>query len=138
MYSAKGVKGPWSNLGDISEGVHIWRPLVKNLRTTLGVAWMGSTHTDPDTTPVVLKAKEDSQRDRVFAADIVREGSVKLTQDVWALGIAKLSPAKSGTLATFHKRRRAQIIAGTDFEAEEDDIAVPEATRDNEFEHDIV
>jgi hypothetical protein len=138
MYSARGVKGPWSNLGDISEGVHIWRPLVKNLRTTLGVAWMGSTHTDPDTTPVVLKAMEDSRRDCVFAADVDRDVPAKLTKDIWALGIAKLSAPKTGTLATFHKRRRAQIESGADFEAEEDEVPVPEATRDEEFEHDIV
>jgi hypothetical protein len=136
MYSARGVKGPWSNLGDISEGVHIWRPLVKNLRTALGVGWIGSTHTDADTVPVVLKAR-DKARDESLLAEEASGKQIPLTKDVLALGLSKLSAPHKGTLAAFHNRRHAQASGG-DVEIEIDEVEVPAATRDEEFEHDIV
>ncbi|KAI0039255.1 hypothetical protein FA95DRAFT_1477495, partial [Auriscalpium vulgare] len=55
FYVSRGVRASWDELSNISPASHIFASLKKTFRTTIGVGYKGSSHTDPDTSPLVRR-----------------------------------------------------------------------------------
>lgn len=106
---AKWMKAKCVTLETISSATHVWRQIQK-VRQTLQSSWAGSTHTAPDTRPVVIAVAALSKKHALlqYAPDSsVRTSWVaKPPKDVFEIGIEKLQTVEaSGTLTKFHKRR---------------------------------
>lgn len=90
------------------------------MANTLSSSYQGSTHTTPDTSPLVWRIA-DTVRDeeiQVFKENRAGNSSVKIVVDILATGEAKL---KSSSLATFN-RKICAMVNGRLYEDEEDTI----------------
>lgn len=122
--------------------MHVWRKLLKVFRTSLGVDYKGSSHTDVDTTPLVLSVKsaaEDWELLEVKGKTAVEvDGGLKRTGeakkrtiDAVTLGTERLSSTRSGgTIPQFNKTTISMALGEEtdEFGVFEDDLPPPPDT----------
>lgn len=113
FFVAKGLRSSWDRLGDISGAVVELQNVKKQVARALGTAYEGSTHTTPDTSPLVWKIANDVRTLGLGKYQPNRNGNLKqkLVLNLIDIGEKKLV---SSSLATFNKKLSCMMAGNLD------------------------
>ena len=120
FHLSKGLHATWDQLADLGPTIPILRPLKTQFTRILGAPWQGTTHTDPDVTPLLHRVASKA-KDLELHIRKPKRITKKRTVDILAKGREELQ--KKGMKA-FSKRWAAWIRGTGMVEDDEDEIPV--------------
>ncbi|KAF8957733.1 hypothetical protein BDZ97DRAFT_1669447 [Flammula alnicola] len=103
LLEAKGLQSTWDRLGNISAAIDYLKKVKKQVATAMSTAYQSTTHTKPDTTPLVWLIANNARDEKLQTFKKDRHGNDKVIPvlDILAVGEQKL---KSSSLGTFNRK----------------------------------